>query len=132
MAKKQALDWTLAPAPESKDHGRGDRLLSWICGFLLALFFLLSILDLSDFLKDPSQHAIGQGSASAEDGWRERYLNRELTFLVGTAALFGLIVYAAWNPKQAWTKYALRITTIGVVGFVAMGYIAWICGGFDH
>jgi hypothetical protein len=131
MAKK-TISWPLAPAPEARDHGRADRFLAWICGFLLGAFFLLSALDLADFLRDSTQHAIGQGSDSFEDGWRQRYLNRELLFLAGNVGLFVLVVYAARNPQRSWTKYVLRITTVVVICFITMGYIKWMLSGFDH
>lgn len=132
MAKKNILDRVLVPGLASTDHGRFNQLLFWVCGFLLAAFFLVMAFDLLDFLKDPSQHAIGQGVHSMEERWREQYLNQTLLFLFGTAGLFSLIVHAARNPQRRWTKYALRIISIGVIGCIAMGYIAWMHGGFDH
>jgi len=117
---KKPLDWPLAPDPENRELGSADNLLAWISGLILGGLFLLGGVDLFDFMKDPSEHAIGQGSALV-DGWQQRYVLNSVAMLFLAIVLLTTVIYAARHPERRWTAIAIRMMSAVVIGIVLLG-----------
>jgi len=132
MAKTKKVDWALSPAPESKDHGHIDQVLVWVSGSLLVLMVLLGLIDVLDFARDPSQHAIGQGSNVGAEGWELGYLSNATALVIVAVSVLGLLLFCTRDPQKRWTAPVLRIVSATIIGVVAFGYILWTVSGYDH
>ncbi|MGV9013678.1 MAG: hypothetical protein ACOH13_13885 [Flavobacteriales bacterium] len=132
MAKKKAIDWQLAPAFGSKTDFGIDKILIGVSGAVLSLIVILGLIDIMDFLIDPSEYAIGQGGNVAAGSWELSYLIKSILMIIAASSLLGLILFCNKNPQKRWASAVVRIASFTVLLIVALGYITWASSGFDH
>lgn len=106
---------------------------AFVC--ILSVFILLFcgciILDLFQFISNPSDYEIVYQKNINDHSWRRNYLWQELVFIIGCFLIFGLSVWRLIKPTK---KLRLIVNLLYIILIMAgfIGYYKWYLTGYDH
>jgi hypothetical protein len=110
---------------------RTEKAFAYIFCTLTLLLLGLLMMDLIQFISDPSDYAIVYQKNVSDDTWSRSYLLQELIFIMSCILVLGLSIWRLITPNKI-LRLTVDLIYVIVIIIASIGYYKWYLIGFDH